>query len=327
MNKQVSYAYQHLSRTETLFKGENKNINISVSKNSPVNASLSLDGYKHSMVQIIALTIALKMKTVIVNPPIVSDTYVFIAIINELGGTAKIYNKRLFIDASTICNANIPFFLGKCIHGSMYLCPALLIALGKFEYYGSGGCQIGDSIDSHNRPFSHIASVIESSLPYIEGIVLGGSRARGTHTEDSDIDIGIYYNQESFDLTAINQIATELDDENRNNLVVPPGAWGDWINGGGWLVMNGYHVDLILRDIKRVEQIIKDTEQGIVTANYQTGHPHGYISAMYRGELAISKIQYAKNESLCELKNQAEIYPGALKKSLINFFYLKQSSL
>ena len=170
--------------------------------------------------------------------------------------------------------------------------------------------------------YNIIQSVTEklSSLPYIEGIVLGGSRARGTHTEDSDIDIGIYYNQESFDLTAINQIATELDDENRNDLVVPPGAWGDWINGGGWLVINGYHVDLILRDIKRVEQIIKDTEQGIVTANYQTGHPHGYISAMYRGELAISKIQYAKNERLCELKNQAEIYPGALKKNLINFF-------
>ena len=32
-----------------------------------------------------------------------------------------------------------------------------------------------------------------SSLSYIECIVLGGSRARGTHTEDSDIDIGIYY--------------------------------------------------------------------------------------------------------------------------------------
>ena len=67
MNKQVSYAYQHLSRTETLFKGENKNINISVSKNSPVNASLSLDGYKHSMVQIIALTIALKSKRTIAS--------------------------------------------------------------------------------------------------------------------------------------------------------------------------------------------------------------------------------------------------------------------
>ena len=77
--------------------------------------------------------------------------------------------------------------------------------------------------------YNIIQSVTEklSSLPFIEVIVLGGSRARGTHTEDSDIDIGIYYNQESFDLTAINQIATELDDENRNNLVVPPGAWGD----------------------------------------------------------------------------------------------------
>ena len=30
-----------------------------------------------------------------------------------------------------------------------------------------------------------------SSLPFIEGIVLGGSRARGTHTENSDIDIMI----------------------------------------------------------------------------------------------------------------------------------------
>ena len=88
----------------------------------------------------------------------------------------------------------------------------------------------------------------------------------------------------------------------------------------GWLVINGYHVDLILRDIKRVEQIIKDTEQGIVTANYQTGHPHGYISAMYRGELAISKILYAKNESLCELKKQAERYPTALQKGLTEFF-------
>ena len=52
-----------------------------------------------------------------------------------------------------------------------------------------------------------IKSVAEklSSLSYIEGIVLGGSRARGTHTEDSDIDIGIYYNSESFDINTINQ--------------------------------------------------------------------------------------------------------------------------
>ena len=145
-----------------------------------------------------------------------------------------------------------------------------------------------------------------SSLPCIKGIVLGGSRARGHHTEDSDIDIGIYCNSESFDLPAINQLATELDDEHRSNLVVPPGAWGEWVNGGGWLVINGYHVDFILRDIKRVEQVIKDTEQGTVTANYQTGHPHGYISTMYRGELAISKVRYANDVNFYDLKKHGD---------------------
>ena len=159
-----------------------------------------------------------------------------------------------------------------------------------------------------------------SSLPYIEGIVLGGSRARGIHTEDSDVDIGIYYNPVLFDINSINIIAAESDDEHRSNLIAPPGAWGNWVNGGGWLVIKGFHVDLILRDIKRVEKILEETEQGIVTANYQTGHPHGYISAMYRGELAISKILYAKNNSLPELKKRAEIYPAALRKSIVDFF-------
>lgn len=41
---------------------------------------------------------------------------------------------------------------------------------------------------------------------------------------------------------------------------------------------------------------------------------------MYRGELAISKIQYAKNESFYEFKKQAERYPTALQKGLTAFF-------
>lgn len=41
---------------------------------------------------------------------------------------------------------------------------------------------------------------------------------------------------------------------------------------------------------------------------------------MYRGELGISKILYNKDSAFNELKKKAEIYPAALKKSLINFF-------
>ena len=71
-----------------------------------------------------------------------------------------------------------------------------------------------------------------------------------------------------------------------------------------------------------MEQIIKDTEQGIVTANYQTGHPHGYISAMYRGELAISKILYAKNESLCELKKSGRTLSNRFAERINRIFYV-----
>ena len=44
------------------------------------------------------------------------------------------------------------------------------------------------------------------------------------------------------------------------------------------------------------------------------------MSDFLKGQSSKLITRYAKNESLCELKNQAEIYPGALKKSLINFF-------
>ena len=32
-------------------------------------------------------------------------------------------------------------------------------------------------------------------VPGVVGVVLGGSRARGTHRSDSDVDIGIYYDE------------------------------------------------------------------------------------------------------------------------------------
>ncbi|AUS08937.1 hypothetical protein C1X05_08815 [Laceyella sacchari] len=48
-------------------------------------------------------------------------------------------------------------------------------------------------------------------VPGIVGVVLGGSRARGTHRPDSDIDIGIYYDESAgFDVARLNEIAKEL---------------------------------------------------------------------------------------------------------------------
>ena len=54
----------------------------------------------------------------------------------------------------------------------------------------------------------------------VSAVVLGGSRARGTHTPESDIDLGLYYDpQQPLDLPALDRIATEFDDRHCPGIV------------------------------------------------------------------------------------------------------------
>ena len=154
----------------------------------------------------------------------------------------------------------------------------------------------------------------------VKAVVLGGSRARGTHSPDSDIDIGIYYDAATLDLAALHNAARDADDEHRENLIAAPGEWGDWVNGGGWLTINGVPVDLLLRDVTRVEKVIAQCQAGVVTAHYQPGHPHAYINAMYMGELAVSKMLWDPDGDVSALKCTAESYPPKLKAAIIAFF-------
>lgn len=54
-------------------------------------------------------------------------------------------------------------------------------------------------------------------VPGLVGDVLGGSRARGTHSADFDIDIGFYYDEsKEFNINDIENIAFNLNDEKRS---------------------------------------------------------------------------------------------------------------
>jgi hypothetical protein len=163
-------------------------------------------------------------------------------------------------------------------------------------------------------------------IPGVAGVVLGGSRARGTHHETSDIDIGIYYDDAAgFDLKAVEEAAKKLDDDHREQLIAPPGAWGPWVNGGGWLVVRGYHVDFLFRDIRRVEQVIDECLRGQVSAHYQTGHPHAYLNVMYMGELAISRILYDPAGRIAGMKAKTMPYPGAVRDAITGYFLFEAS--
>lgn len=163
-------------------------------------------------------------------------------------------------------------------------------------------------------------------VPGVVGVVLGGSRARGTHNDDSDIDIGVYYDKnKGFNINDIENAAIILNDEKKDQLISNIGDWGEWINGGGWLIIDGYHVDIIFRDIHKVKKVINESLTGNVSIHYQTGHPHGYLNIMYAGELAVSNILLDTEGTLKKLKRQINTYPEKMKESIIQYFLFEAS--
>lgn len=156
----------------------------------------------------------------------------------------------------------------------------------------------------------------------VSAIVLGGSRARGTESPNSDIDIGIYYDSEiGLDIPGLRQAAAAMDDEHRENAVTELGEWGPWINGGGWLKINQTPVDLLFRDQNKVLQVIDQCVGGDITIDYQPGHPHGFANSIYLAEIALCKVLWDPSGVAARLKNRTISYPPVFKKAIIQKFF------
>ncbi len=155
----------------------------------------------------------------------------------------------------------------------------------------------------------------------VKAIVLGGSRARGTHSPSSDIDLGIYYDPlKPLDLDELSRVAEHIDDEHRKGLVTPIRGWGPWINGGGWLKVKSQAVDFLYRDLAQVEAIITDCLDGRVDIAYQPGHPFGFPTSIYLGEVAVCQSLWDPHGVLQALKDRVIPYPKPLRTATIEKF-------
>ena len=155
-------------------------------------------------------------------------------------------------------------------------------------------------------------------VPGIAGVMLGGSRARGAERPDSDVDLALYY-RPPLDVDALQALAGTLaaDREGGGPVVTQPGAWGRWVDGGGWLAVDGVPVDWLYRDLDRVHRSGELARQGTFDFHFQVGHPLGVPDFAYAGEVALGVVLADPSGELADLKEQLAVYPPALAAAVV----------
>ncbi|WP_404312838.1 nucleotidyltransferase domain-containing protein [Agrococcus terreus] len=147
----------------------------------------------------------------------------------------------------------------------------------------------------------------------VVGVTLGGSRARGAHAPDSDVDLGVYVEGDADDLV-LDALASTASDEPAS--WGGAGGWGPWVDGGAWLVVGGTRVDWIRRELERVDAQWERALAGEHALHAQAGHPLGFLDVAYCGELALARILADPSGALAERQRRMRPMPEALGDAL-----------
>ncbi len=152
------------------------------------------------------------------------------------------------------------------------------------------------------------------AVPGVVAVLLGGSRARGDHTPESDVDLGLYY-RPPLDVPALADLAREVT--GTEVALTRPGEWGPWVDGGGWLTLGGTAVDWIYRDVDRVRASWAMAQAGRYAFHAQVGHPLGVPDFAYAGEVALGVVLADPSGELTALQQAARTYPPLLSDALV----------
>lgn len=126
----------------------------------------------------------------------------------------------------------------------------------------------------------HVADRL-ATLPTVEAVALGGSRAQGTARADSDWDLAIYYRGEFS--------PQHLRDLGWSGQVTEIGGWGGGLyNGGAWLTIDGRKVDVHYRDLEVIDAQFAEAEAGRFVVERLMFHVLGIPSYLLLAELALN---------------------------------------
>ncbi|KIU46408.1 nucleotidyltransferase domain-containing protein [Bradyrhizobium elkanii] len=173
---------------------------------------------------------------------------------------------------------------------------------------------------SHDPLLARIIPVL-AAVPGVAAVVLGGSRARGTAHQTSDYDLGLYFAEAApVDTERLRMVVQGLVDDPAAVHVTPVGEWGPWIVGGAWLVIGGHKVDLLYRSVEQVTAVLDACRNGEIGMHYQPGHPHGFCSAIWMGEVALCRVLHDPQGVVAAMQAKTVPYPPALRDALLRRF-------
>jgi hypothetical protein len=160
-----------------------------------------------------------------------------------------------------------------------------------------------------------------ATVPGVEAVVLGGSRARSDAGPGSDYDLGLYFHSRSpFVIQDLQRAVLPFVDVASGSTLTQIGEWGPWIVGGGWLTVKDRPVDILYRSLDDVQAVIDQALNGIIQMDYQPGHPHGFVSAIWLAEIHYCRLLSDKNGAIARLKQRLQPYPRALGLAILDRF-------
>lgn len=125
-----------------------------------LEGEVEISGAKNSAVALIVAAIMVEGVCTIDNVPLVSDIYVLVDIINQLGGKAEFIDKGVLkIDCTNLDCYEAPYEMVGKIRASSYLMGALLGRFGCARVAPPGGCDFGvRPIDLHLKGFAALGA-------------------------------------------------------------------------------------------------------------------------------------------------------------------------
>lgn len=142
---------------------------IIIQGNKPLDGEIKIQGSKNGVLPMLAASILQKGTLTFTNVPIIQDVICMVGILESAGCCCKWDGHRLSIDASGVCQEEIPKEDGGKMRSSILLMGALLGRTKKAVSWLPGGCSIGSRpVDLHLSAFSRLGVQVKEEDGRIE---------------------------------------------------------------------------------------------------------------------------------------------------------------